>query len=1300
MPTMSNAEPATLSGTVIDRRFRLEALVGRGGMGTVWRALDLATNAPVAIKLMRGDAHSARFAREAQVLAELSHPRVVRHVAHGLTDDGEPFLAMEWLDGCDLARALLGPRLAIADAIAVAANAAEALAAAHARGIVHRDVKPSNLFLPGGRIDELKVLDFGIARVQLASHAMTRTGATLGTPGYMAPEQARGERDVDARADVFALGCVLYEAVTGRPPFAGEHMMAVLAKVLFEDAPRVRELRPDAPADLERLIVRMLGKRADDRPADAAAVIAALRAIDHAIVADSPARPTVTALTSTEQRLLSVVLAHADADHSRTVSPMDHTAATADIATHVDSDGALTAYGATVERLADGTLVAIVASRGAATDQAAQAARCALWLRKLRPGVAMALATGRGTVAGRLPVGDVIDRAVRLLSRTGADDNADPAAIRLDDTTAGLLDLRFDVGGDARGLALRCEREVVAATRTLLGKPTPCVGRERELALLDGVFAECTTDSLAHAVLVTAPAGAGKSRLTSEFLRRRELDGGELETWIGRGDPSSAGSSFAILAQAVRRACGMHDGESLAIRSHKLRARVARHVAAPDRARVVEFLGELVGCEVVGTPSEMLRAARASSVLMNDQMRRAWEDFVVGECTAHPVVFLLDDLQWGDLATTKFVAAALRRAAELPFLVVALARPEVTSQFPNLWSGAQLTHVQLGDLTARAGERLIRAVLGDVDAALVDRIVARAGGNAFNLEELIRAVAEGKGDALPETVLAMVQARLDALSAPVRRALRAASVFGQLFWTGGVEALLGDGDGLAATLDELCERELIERRGESRFSDQHEYAFRHAIVRDAAYSLLTDDDRALGHRLAASWLDSHGELDAMVLAEHFETGGDHARAATFYAEAAAQALAANDMEATVERTCRGLSCGAKGELRGQLLAIEVEAQHWRSDVEAAGVAGAAAMELLPTGAPRWYDVVGVLARVYSAGNRNAELVELARTLEVRGIDARDERCILSWTKVAVRLMFLCDYVAADRLLGPLRRAARHPEIGANARGALYEALGQRALVDGNLGEALRFAQASVDGYFQAGNVLDSYYQRIAVAMLHLDFGCYAHAADELRALAALGEQRGLARIVKVAKLNLGMALAYLADAEAEAVQREALDLLAGAGDVRLGLNARMYLTRILARTGRIDDAVAMGREAVGLLAASTDPASVVLVQSSLAEALLAAGRPADALPHAVAAARALAGVGHIDESESFARIVHVETLLAAGEHAAGRDALASAHAWVMIRADSITDPALRESFLTAVPENARTLARASQLGVA
>ena len=185
----------------------MEARAGSGGMGTVYRARDRSTHAYAALKIM-GKLHRSgpeRFAREARVLAELSHPAIVRYLAHGIAPNGLPFLAMDWLEGEDLAARLGRSGLAVAESVSLVRRACEGLVAAHGKGVVHRDVKPSNLFLVGGNPGSCKVIDFGVARFEEGARTLTRPGTALGTVGYMAPEQALEARDVDARADVYAL---------------------------------------------------------------------------------------------------------------------------------------------------------------------------------------------------------------------------------------------------------------------------------------------------------------------------------------------------------------------------------------------------------------------------------------------------------------------------------------------------------------------------------------------------------------------------------------------------------------------------------------------------------------------------------------------------------------------------------------------------------------------------------------------------------------------------------------------------------------------------------------------------------------------------------------------------------------------------------------------------------------------------------------------------------------------------------------------------------------------------------------
>ncbi|HEX8109283.1 MAG TPA: hypothetical protein VF516_16235, partial [Kofleriaceae bacterium] len=380
---------------------------------------------------------------------------------------------------------------------------------------------------------------------------------------------------------------------------------------------------------------------------------------------------------------------------------------------------------------------------------------------------------------------------------------------------------------------------------------------------------------------------------------------------------------------------GIHESEPLSAQHDQLRARVAERVPAGDRHRVTAFLGELVGAAVSndsGDDDPALRAARQDARLMNEQMRRAWLDFLLAETAAHPVLVVLDDLHWGDFGTVRFLDAALRDRGKQPWMVLALARPEVFEVFPRLWAERQnVQALRLKELGRKAGERLVRQVLGDaVGSDTVERLVKQADGNAFYLEELIRAVAEGKDAALPETVLAMVETRLARLPFEARRVLRAASVFGEVCWESGVVTLLGGAMGATMVhtwLAKLVEQELLIARPDSRFPGERELAFRHALLREGAYATLTADDQRRAHRLAGEWLERSGEAEPMVLAGHARRGGDLARAAALYLRAAEQAVHVLDNEGAIARASLGLGCDPLPELRFALLGIRCHASH-------------------------------------------------------------------------------------------------------------------------------------------------------------------------------------------------------------------------------------------------------------------------------------------------------------------------------------------------------------------------------------
>jgi eukaryotic-like serine/threonine-protein kinase len=262
---------------IVDGRFLIEELAGSGGMARVYRAHDTVVNQPVAIKIMNaatGDL-AIRFAREAEILSGLSHPSIVGYVAHGTTNDDRFYLVMKWAEGETLSSTLRanGP-MSFEAAVDLGIKIADALAAAHDAGVVHRDIKPSNLIVrPDGGVT---LLDFGVARLGVVSTALTQPGLLVGTPGYISPEQARGEATVGPRADQFSLGCLLYACLTGHPPFRGDDLVAVLAKILFQATPRVRDERQKTPPEIDHVVAQLMSKDPRDRFVDCRAVIAAL----------------------------------------------------------------------------------------------------------------------------------------------------------------------------------------------------------------------------------------------------------------------------------------------------------------------------------------------------------------------------------------------------------------------------------------------------------------------------------------------------------------------------------------------------------------------------------------------------------------------------------------------------------------------------------------------------------------------------------------------------------------------------------------------------------------------------------------------------------------------------------------------------------------------------------------------------------------------------------------------------------------------------------------------------------------
>ncbi|NLE85908.1 MAG: protein kinase [Myxococcales bacterium] len=271
-------------GDLLAGKYRIERVLGRGGMGVVVSAVHEALDERVALKFLLPEALAnqeavQRFLREARAAVKIRSEHVARVTDVGTLESGAPYMVMEYLDGVDLARYLesRGP-LPVPEAVEYMLQACEALAEAHALGIVHRDLKPANLFRIE-RVDgtpSIKLLDFGISKVIAHQVALTQTSSMLGSPLYMAPEQMTSSKHVDARADVWALGIILFELVTGEPPFQGETLPEVCAQILTTEPRPIRALRGDVPPELESVVARCLHKEREQRYGSVAELAVAL----------------------------------------------------------------------------------------------------------------------------------------------------------------------------------------------------------------------------------------------------------------------------------------------------------------------------------------------------------------------------------------------------------------------------------------------------------------------------------------------------------------------------------------------------------------------------------------------------------------------------------------------------------------------------------------------------------------------------------------------------------------------------------------------------------------------------------------------------------------------------------------------------------------------------------------------------------------------------------------------------------------------------------------------------------------
>lgn len=1284
------------AGQVLGGRFVVEREVGRGGAGVVYRAWDRRTEQNVALKVIAAEAGASpddesRLAREGELLAALDHPGIVRMVGYGVLEDtAQPFVAMEWLDGEDVAARQRRAPLDLRASVELAVHVAEALDAAHEAGVIHRDIKPGNIFLCAGRpgawcdLDATpKVVDFGVA--SKSDVRITRTGDVVGTPAYMAPEQARGDAAVDLRCDLYSLGATLFELLAGRPPHMGPTPIATLARLVTTPAPRLQEFRRDAPEALDAVIDRLLRTDPIDRPRSASEVAVLLRDV----LAD--ARRSTWIPASSQEPALSSRLGSSASRLVTTVVALKFSAGAA----RDRAARQLTERGADVAPIGQDALVAHLGARRAVGSEAVAALDIGRLLAEA--GARVGIASGRARVnlaleSGEVqPVGEVVDRASALAR------DAAPGTVLVDATTSELGRGRYEFRARDDGAAIVGER--TRGPRADRAGGAPFVGREPELAQVVAAFERSRGDTTPVLVSLSGPPGIGKTRLRREVLARISTQPEPPQVVVQRSEAYARGHALGAAADVLRAFVELPKGASSEQAESAIIDRLGPATRDELSAKSRALLAKLLANQPLPEGDEA-RGAR-------DVLWLAMTDLVLRVSLSAPVVIVLEDVQWADVESMAWFDHLLGRASNHPLLVLALARPSFWTEHSGRFAGRDHVRLELRPVSRRATRAIARALLGeDVAEEVVDRISEQAAGLPLFAEELARLSATGRDTAGAPTIEAAIQASLDALDEECRDAVGRLSVFGLSAWDAGLSALgMPQPEGV---MRRLTAAEVLTEQNTSRFNATREWLFKHALVRDVAYQALGESERKELHALAGTWLAAMGE-DAVTVAGHYDLGGREQEAAAFWEQAAQRALATNALADALRMAERALVFAEDPETGFRRASYLDEA--WARLDPRASERDSAIQSL----EENVYDEAsavrarGARARYDDARGRgeaiNERLGEARDRARVLGLYDEEARCS---AVLATRSAFAGSFSAAEAESRRLLSLAESHGLSAAAVDA-WQTLAIVRQTRGELTQALEARRSAVAAARVAG-----LREREAMLTTNLGFalttiGARQEARSALEAGLALADAIGSSGAVRHAQMNLlGWAATFGNDRVLEShVAETRADADAAAASLwtapdRANLGALFYRGWELLRSGN-EQSSQRGLALVRMAAQSyraTDNRDVLPVALGVwSEAERHCQNPEGAAALAREAAELLRAGAPSLLNESTVYLALHDAVLELGETAEAKAAVQQGMVPLLRRVSGLIGTPYARSFLTDLPHNAGLLAAAEGYGL-
>ena len=1298
-------------------RFRIEREIGRGAAGIVYRAGDLVTSIDVALKVIAtggADAiEQARFEREGQVLSELDHLGIVRVVAFGVLEapcpdglgrrleEGSPYIAMEWLDGEDLQKRQKRAPLSLRQSLEIGRQVALALAAAHHAGVVHRDIKPSNIFILGGErqpasgvvlglaaggagVGELraKLVDFGVA--SSSDVHLTQTGAVVGTPAYMAPEQARGDATVDARSDLYSLGATLFELIAGRPPHLGANPVALMARLVTTPAPQLSELLLDVPPRLDDVIARMLSSDPENRPASALDVAAELEDLLRDEKLEGLAHqvePQADRAGSSGTRLVTTLVAlHVARGEARTWELEK-----------------LREQGADALPLGDDSIVAHLGVQRAYGDEGARALEMALSL--AARGARVGVATGRMRLDRTRSAGEVVDHAAALAREAGA------GGLYADATTADLARGRFQFKILPRGIA----QVIGLQVRRDPGATAPFVGRDAELISTIGAYDRCVDDMTPVLVTVSGPPGIGKSRLGREFTSRLAVNVPPPQPRPGftpdedaisqhraprlmhvRCESYGRGQALGVATDALRSLLGLPKGAS---REQAEQAVAERKLHNQDGGLLARLLANQPFPDGIDP-----RGAR-------DALYLSMTELMLGAASSEPCAMLIEDAQWSDPESITWVDHLLGRASGKPMFVMLLMRPQFWRGQGQRFVGRDHVRVELRPIARRATREIARAMIGAAATdTMLDQVAQQAAGSPLFAEELARVIASGKDMGTAPTIEAAIQVSMDGLEEATRDAVVRASVFGMSIWDAGLSAL-GVGDSGTA-LRKLASAELLVEHAGSRFAGTREYLFKHALVRDVAYASAGEALKKELHAGAARWLNSMGE-DAATVAQHFDLGGRHEEAADHWETAARRALATNSLREAVSMADRALTF-AEGKPTAFARAVLLDEAQSRLDARASERDTAIramsenvfdeASELKTAGARARYD--DACASGSDIEERLAKVRERARELDLVDEEARCSAAL------AHRHAFAGDLGKAEREAAHLIDLAERRQIvwaGVDA----WQVLAVVHQTRGELAAALSARRSAARAARAAG-----LQEREAILTMNVGFalttiGAWEEALSEIQAGYAKAQEIGSAGAVRHGQMVLlCWAATYGADTRLDAQLAEpranADEAAAGTWVVRdratLGVLFYRGCELLRGDSASLPKARALLKTAAEAYRSTENRDVLTVALGFWAEAERRFGHPEQAMEIATEAARLVeAGAPSLLNEAQIYLSLH-DACVDMGDLQGARNAMERGIAPLLRRLKGLEGTPYARSFLLGLPHNSALLAAAEAYG--